>query len=274
MKLEKKYDFRKKLLEIHEKDIRNNLLIPEANEFEFKNNSTVYFEEDDIVIKTAAEDFCDYLKTSMGISASTTDSQSATVKICSAEKHNIDLKDANGYKGFMFECTDDGVNIYYYDNRGAAQALYYLEDLMTFRKAPFIPKETVYRKPIFAPRMTHSGYGLDIFPDEHLAQMAHEGFDVVLLFVKEYQISFLKLISNLHVASLCPLIDLQFHQIFGFELVCIKKYFPPFRLAKPKNLLLQALKMMLNTNYVSTDVICHKEYRRYETLSLLYEFSF
>lgn len=185
MKLEKKYDFRKKLLEIHEKDIRNNLLIPEANEFEFKNNSTVYFEEDDIVIKTAAEDFCDYLKTSMNVTASVTDSENATVKIRSAKKHNIDLKDADGYKGFMIECTDSGVSIYYYDNRGAAQALYYLEDLMTFRKAPFIVKETVYRKPLFAPRMTHSGYALDIFPDEHLAQMAHEGFDVVLLFVKD-----------------------------------------------------------------------------------------
>lgn len=185
MKTEQHYDFRKKLLEIHEKGIRDCTLTPDADEFELQNNTLIYFEENDIVIKTAAEDFCDFLKTSMNIEASLTDeSSSASIRIYSASRHNIDLKDANGYKGFMIECTEKGINIYSFDNRGAAQALYYLEDIMTFRKAPFIIKETIRKRPLFAPRMTHSGYGVDDFPDAHLAQMAHEGFDVVLLFVK------------------------------------------------------------------------------------------
>jgi len=185
VKIEQKYDFRKKLLEVHEKNLRDASLVPFENEFVIKDNSRIYFEEDDIVVKTAAEDFADYLKTSMNIDAGVTDNKdNATVKIFRAAQYDVDLKDANGYKGFMIECTDRGIDIYSFDSRGAAQALYYLEDVMTFRKAPFIIKETIRRRPLFAPRMTHSGYGMDDFPDAYLARMAHEGFDVILLFVK------------------------------------------------------------------------------------------
>ena len=68
--------------------------------------------------------------------------------------------------------------------RGAAQACYYLEDLMNLREAPFLRQGGETREPVFSPRMVHSGWGIDQFPDAHLSVIAHAGFDAVLVFVK------------------------------------------------------------------------------------------
>lgn len=55
---------------------------------------------------------------------------------------------------------------------------------MNLREAPFIKKCDTVREPVFSPRMTHSGWGIDQFPDQHLNAIAHAGMDSVLLFVK------------------------------------------------------------------------------------------
>ena len=71
------------------------------------------------------------------------------------------------------------------DERAFAQALYHLEDLMNFRAAPFLKKGTESRRSLFSPRMTHSGWGVDVFPDAHLAQIAHAGMDAIVIFIKD-----------------------------------------------------------------------------------------
>ncbi len=71
-----------------------------------------------------------------------------------------------------------------HDARGAAQALFRLEDRMLTRRAPFLTHGTEERSPLYSPRMTHSGYGLDEFPDEHLMQIAKAGMDAILVFTK------------------------------------------------------------------------------------------
>ncbi|MDH7571243.1 MAG: hypothetical protein QHJ73_16825, partial [Armatimonadota bacterium] len=70
------------------------------------------------------------------------------------------------------------------DERGTAQGCYYLEDLMNLREAPFVPPRDEVRVPLFSPRMVHSGWGIDQFPDPHLNAIAHAGMDSILLFVK------------------------------------------------------------------------------------------
>ena len=69
LQIEKNYDFRKRMLAIHEKDIRNYDLKPADNQLEVQNNVTVIIPDNDEVILTAARDFIDYLFISMGISA-------------------------------------------------------------------------------------------------------------------------------------------------------------------------------------------------------------
>jgi hypothetical protein len=55
---------------------------------------------------------------------------------------------------------------------------------MTLRQAPFVKRGTLARHPLFSPRMIHSGYGEDQYPDAHLAAIAHAGMDAVLVTVK------------------------------------------------------------------------------------------
>lgn len=184
--MEKAYDFRKKLCTIHEKGLYTNKRKAEENEFMFSNGMKISVKEDSSeVIKTAAEDFADFLKVSMGITVSVvTDYENAEVKVCLAKDENIDLKDVSEYRGFMIKTEKSGIKIYGYDDRGAGQGLFYLEDIMTFEKAPRVPFGIVSKKPMFSPQMVHSAYGLDAYPDEYLARIAHEGRDAILVFTK------------------------------------------------------------------------------------------
>ena len=189
---EKNYDFRKKMLAVHEKNIRNDQCRPEADELELRNYVTVLVPADEEVILTAARDFTDYLFTSMGICAAVAvkgaEIAGQTVTVELAADNGVDLGKANGYKGFRID-VDENILVTGFDARGAAQGLYHLEEMMTLRKAPLIRRETVYRKPLFAPQMVHSGYGLDEYPDEHLQAIAHEGRDAILIFVKDVNIT-------------------------------------------------------------------------------------
>lgn len=187
MKNEARYEFRNRLLTVHEPHRRNLSLKPHTNQLELQNGLKIYVDIADLVATTAAEDFIDYLKVSMEISSVITqDEESAFIRLYLAEDKNVDLKEAKGYKGFLIDAGKDKIDIYANDERGIAQALYYLEDVMNMECAPFIPCGKTRKKPMFAPRMTHSGYGLDDFPDAYLSRIAHEGFDVVLLFVKGF----------------------------------------------------------------------------------------
>lgn len=190
MKVEKNFDFRKRMLEVHRRDLRDNTLLPDAQEFEISDNFKIYLHKNaDEVALTAAKDFTDYLFTSMGIKATITYTDSNSVDeglllILSADT-TLDLGNANGYRGFRIDVDNKLVSVCGYDNRGISQGLYYLEDCMTFRKAPFLKKGTVLRRPLYSPQMVHSGYKLDYYPNEHLSAIAHEGRDAILVFVND-----------------------------------------------------------------------------------------
>ncbi|MBR1969284.1 MAG: hypothetical protein IKA17_02900 [Clostridia bacterium] len=189
---EKHYDFRKKMLEVHKKNIRDFSLEPIANELVLTNNVKICIENNlSDVINLAAKDFTDYLFTSMNIAAQidangcTYEAGTINVRIA---KDGEDLGEGNGYMGSKI-IVGDNVTIIAFDERGAAQALYYLEDLMSIRKAPYLEKGTNSRRTMYSPRMIHSGYGIDWFPNEHLAAIAHAGMDAILVFVKDVNVT-------------------------------------------------------------------------------------
>ena len=78
----------------------------------------------------------------------------------------------------------DAIIVCGYDERGTGQGACYIEDLMNLREAPFLSMCDVVREPLFQPRMVHSGWGIDQFPDAHLNAIAHAGMDAILVFVK------------------------------------------------------------------------------------------
>lgn len=194
MKKEMPYEFRKKLLTVHEADLRNSDREHRDNEYWIDDGVKIKISSDaGIVIKTAAYDFCDYLKISMNISSSVVFEGKAGITIALASECDIDLGEYNAYKGFWIEASQNGISVFAHDDRGAAQALYYLEDLMTFEGAPTVKYGSIKKKAMFSPQMVHSAYQQNVYPDEYLAIVAHEGRDAVIAQVgvgEEYNPSF------------------------------------------------------------------------------------
>lgn len=184
--MEKAYDFRKKLTTVHETNLRNCECLPGKNEFFMPDNAVISIvEAGSDVITTATYDFVDFLHASMNISAVISNEGKASVTVSLASKQGIDLGDAAAYRGFKIVTDENGIHVYGHDERGVAQGLYYLEDVMTFAKAPAVPYGVIKKKPLFSPQMVHSGYGLDQYPDAYLARIAHEGRDAILVFTKD-----------------------------------------------------------------------------------------
>ena len=174
---ERPYDFRKRLGEVHEKGRFDPAAVPAADELRVSDGAVVAVPKGaDDVLAWAAKDFCDYLDVSMGVSARFARGGKGVVTVA------IDAGlPARSYRVKTGTC----VEIAAADGRAAAQALFHLEDMMNLRRAPFLKKGSETRRAMFSPRMTHSGWAVDVFPDSHLAQIAHAGMDAILIFIRD-----------------------------------------------------------------------------------------
>lgn len=184
MKHEKQYEFRKRISQLHKKDIRDKFLAPECDEIVIPDLCTIAIDKNaSDVIYTAVKDFCDYLFVSMNISSIILNDLDAQADIY-INKCNVSTNSGE----YCIEINDK-ITISASDDRSCARSLYYLEDLMSTRKAPYIKRATIKRKNRFSPRMVHSGFGLDEYPDEYLSFIAHSGRDAILVFAKEANIT-------------------------------------------------------------------------------------
>ena len=182
---EKQYDFRKKLLEVHKKNVRNTSLVCKNDELEIANGVCVVIPENaNEVIYTAAKDFADYLLVSMNVGA--------MVSNCcpeGAQKISLSISDkigeASGYMGYSITTCENGIEVVGYDDVGIMQGLFFLEDLMNIRKAPFIKYGNIKRKSLFELRITQSPFGMFEYPDEAFAIIAHRGYNAIELWMKE-----------------------------------------------------------------------------------------
>lgn len=175
MKNENNYDFRKRMDRIHTPDIRDFSLLAEDDELILSDIAFEYADEFGAVVQNAVLDFQDYMKCSMGVN------KGKHTNIILRLSDN--LGSYNCYKGYKVS-VGDKLEIEGYDERGIAQALYNLEDVLSLRRAPFLKKGEYFRKPMYSPRMVHSGYGFDMYPDSYLSSLAHEGFDAIMVFVR------------------------------------------------------------------------------------------
>ncbi len=180
--MEINYQFRERLSQVHRKGRRNAELLPQADELAFADGLVITVPQDaDEVMLHAARDLEDYFFVSMGVSARVAVEGSAP-DAAQVIAYGVDqtLK-GNSYR---LTVTDAGVRLTGSDSRMAAQAGYYIEDLMNLREAPFLKCEDTVREALYLPRMAHSGYGLDMYPTEHLVALAHQGVTAILVFIK------------------------------------------------------------------------------------------
>ena len=194
---EKSYEFRTRMDTVHKSGGRDHGLLPAKNESCLKDGWSIGVVEGcSEVILHAAKDLQDYLFVSMGVSTSLVRKKADALAeerrcVILCEKKELPrfgkgLKTARSYR--VTTCGDRTV-VCGFDDRGAAQGSYYLEDVMNLRESPFLVVGELVREPLFSPRMTHSGWGMDQFPDSHLNAIAHAGMDAILLVVKGVDIT-------------------------------------------------------------------------------------
>jgi len=179
MKNEQRFDFRKDYSTAHKRIFGHKERNPEKNEIKFGDEVKIYADASGITASTALKDFIAYFKTAFSIKAELTD------KAAGADIRAVIAPDkVSGYMARKITVTDKGVDIAASDERGLAQALYTLEDRMNLRRAPILKKDEGEYRPMFTPRMIHSGYGMDVFPDGYLNVCAHYGYDTILSYVR------------------------------------------------------------------------------------------
>jgi len=176
LKNENRYDFRKRMIKGHTENLRDFSLVAKEEEYEIKNGYSFIGDDISIVVKNAVDDFRSFMKNSMSVEEG--DNGNIVLKLAD------DLGEYNVYKGYRIEVSDK-IEISAHDERGLAQALYNLEDVISLKKAPYLKKDIYYRKPLYAPQMIHSGYGFDLYPDEYLLEVARSGRDTIMIFVKD-----------------------------------------------------------------------------------------
>lgn len=188
MKAESNYAFRQRLDCVHRPGRRDPAAAPVAGETVIDDGWCIMLGVDPSpYVRRVAADLQDYLFTSMGVSTrlvcQTADAttQNAIILTVPEDPNRTGLSVPRSYQ---LRVAPGRVAVEAFDERGLGQACYFLEDLMNLREAPFVTIQQQIRAPVFSPRMVHSGWGIDQFPDAHLNAIAHAGFDAILVFVK------------------------------------------------------------------------------------------
>ena len=170
---EPEFAFRKRIEIVHRSDRRDPDFKPAKDEFVFRDGVRLSG-PDDPLVKRGIDDFTDYLATSMGVKAGVSPNAGGV---------DVALDASLADRQYTVAVDAKGVKIRAKNGRTAMQALFHLEDLMNLRRGPALAFGQENRRMRFSPRMTHSGWGVDQFPDNHLATIAHAGFDAILFYI-------------------------------------------------------------------------------------------
>lgn len=179
------YEFRQRLATVHEPGLRDAAAVCAADEIQVGGDWTILVPQGaaDFIFR-AAQDFQDYLAVSMGVDVRVARDQGPG-NGDQGKAMAIAVDAGMKARSERIEVTANGVTVTAADERSLAQALYHLEDLMNLRRAPFLKVGVENRERLFSPRMTHSGWGCDEFPDDYLRHIAHAGMDAILVFIRD-----------------------------------------------------------------------------------------
>ena len=182
---EKNYDFRKRHWTVHQPGRRDPARLPKDGEVCLGDGWRIAA-DGGTVAENAARDFQDYLWTSMGVSAGRTTAGRAAEK---GEKVLYIGTDGSVERGFIIDAASDRVTVRLAKDSEAFRAVVYLEDVMNLEAAPVIPLGTTVRRPLYELRAVHSGCGIDQFPDAELLATVHAGYDAIVVFVKDFDVT-------------------------------------------------------------------------------------
>lgn len=176
---EKNYDFRRRMGRIFKSDGRVEDLRKNDNELEISDAWEIQIEgTHNKLLGKAASDLKEFLSESMGVHLCVPGDNDRAGKIilCAGENEAARL-------WCNYEVSDKRIRISGANPRGLLYGVIHLEDLMFLRRAPFIKLGNSRYQPLARMRSTHSGSGLDDFPDWQLEAILHAGFTAIDVFV-------------------------------------------------------------------------------------------
>lgn len=178
MKSERNYEFRRKICEVHRPGRRDFEAVPGSGETVIDVSWPISLAGNaDRLVLRAARDLQDYFLTAMEM----------PLVLCPGGDKGIVLAlkpELEKEGSFELTVEPDKITVAGKDSRGVIYGCVYLEDLLNLREAPFLKQGGVLRERLVSPRMVHSGWGIDCYPDEHLNAIVHAGFDTIVIFVK------------------------------------------------------------------------------------------
>lgn len=179
LKKENNYEFRRRIDIVHTPGINDSDVPQAADEICIDDSWSITCPRcsSDAVIETV-KDLADYFQVSMAVDIHTAYDRSEGIIL------NLDPAAGLEKGAFELNVSDDNVTITASTAGGIRRGGVYLEDLLNLRGAPMLKKGRVIWKKLITPRIIHSGWGIELFPDSHLNAAMHAGFDAIAVFCK------------------------------------------------------------------------------------------
>ncbi len=187
MPKEKHYDFRKRLAVVYPPRLMPDAEPVRCGEVLVSDAWTIVPESDDAVLMHAVCDLQDYFEKSMKVRLELMVPQAGS-KVAPAFTGGVirvGIASEKDVRTSRIAVTAGEIRITGATAREAAQGCYRLEDAMNLRGMPAVSVGQKTFTRMFSPRMTHSGWELEKFPDEYLAHVAHAGMDAIVIFIQE-----------------------------------------------------------------------------------------
>ena len=186
--MEERYRFRERMREVHRPHICDPAVCQTYEGLDITEEFAILLpREPEAVALHAAHDLADYFATSLGIClpvlASGERDRAHAITLCYTADAPELAPRGREERAYRIE-VGTGVTVTAASGAGLFAATVHLEELMNERRGPRLPFGVIDRRPLFSPRMIHSGYELDEFPEVYLNRVAHDGFDTLLVFVK------------------------------------------------------------------------------------------
>ena len=183
--MEKNYDFRHRMCEVHRPlDPAEGRPCPEGY-LDLSGGVTLCLPADaDAVTLHAADDLCDFFAAFNGTAAAVGAAEGIPIRLLLSSASPETAPSGSEERAYRILVTADGVTLTANSGKGLFAATVCLEEQMSEAKGVYLSLGEVDRRPLFSPRMVHSGYALDEFPEEYMNRLAHDGYDTLLVFVK------------------------------------------------------------------------------------------
>ena len=189
---------------LHEKLIRVSDT-PRSNEFELTDAWSLFYPSNDAgLVSAAVADFQKFLTSGMGVKAraqpvsslESTKTSSKSVLVGTRRDLPWVTEVPSQSEAFLVKVSSDQILVCGFDERGVMRALQYLEDRLSFRRAPILEPFREVRAPLYSPRITSTPFyarveleeGSDPYSDELLSRISHYGFSAIWIWAELFEV--------------------------------------------------------------------------------------